>query len=61
MMKPVELRQKSNTELSALLAEKRTKAEELRWLLLQRKVKNVKALREIKKDIAQIITVLNEV
>lgn len=59
-MKSFELRQKSNIELSALLAEKKTKAEELRWLLLQHKVKNTKALREVKKDIARIITVLRE-
>lgn len=58
-MKIVELRQKSKEELQELLQEKRTRADELRPLLHQKKVKNVKELSGVKKDIARIMTLLN--
>ena len=57
-MKALELRQKTPEELRALLGEKRGHAEELHFLLRQKKVKNVRELREIKKDIARILTLL---
>lgn len=59
-MKPTELRVKSEEELRALLAELREKNRTLRFDLSQGKVKNTRALREIKKDIARILTILNE-
>ncbi len=57
-MKAFDLRQKSKTELQDLLQGKRTQAEELKFLLGQKKVKNVRELVEIKKDIARILTLL---
>lgn len=53
-----ELRQKSREELTALLAEKREYADALRLLIRRKKVKNVKELRGVKKDIARILTVV---
>ena len=55
-MKPHELRQKSKEELGILVREKRERADTLRFLLRQKKVKNVKELAQIKKDIARILT-----
>ena len=57
-MKITELRQKSETELKDLLLAKRAKLAELRFKLHQKKVKNVKVLSAIKKDIARILTLL---
>ncbi len=57
-MKVVELRQKTKIELQELLEEKRTKLAELRFLLHQKKVKNVKESAAVKKDIARILTIL---
>ena len=55
-MKPHELRQKSKEELGILVREKRERVDTLRFLLRQKKVKNVKELSSIKKDIARILT-----
>jgi len=57
-MKIKELRQKSKVELKELLEEKRTRLAELRFLLHQKKVKNVKESAAVKKDIARILTLL---
>ena len=59
-MKINELRQKSKDELNALLAEKRARIDELRFLLHQKKVKNVKETTSARKDIAMIMTLLNQ-
>ncbi len=59
-MKVTDLRQKSKEELSSLFDEKRSRADELYYLLRQKKTKNVKELANIKKDIARIITLLKE-
>lgn len=56
-MKIRELRQKSKEELAALLVEKRERADALRLLILRKKVKNVKELGSVKKDIARILTI----
>lgn len=53
-----ELRQKSPEELKALLTEKRERLGELRFLLAQKKVKNVKEVASIRKDAARILTLL---
>lgn len=58
-MKAVELRGKSAGELKALLNERRLRREELMLALAQKKAKNVKELRGVKKDIARILTILN--
>ena len=56
-MKAQELRQKSKEELKTLLADKRAQLHELEFMLGQNKVKNVKELGQIKKDIARILTI----
>lgn len=58
-MKMNELRQKSREELTGLLDMKRSRVEELSWLLATKKVKNVKESAGVKKDIARILTILN--
>jgi large subunit ribosomal protein L29 len=55
-MKTSELRQKSKEELQRFLQEKREKLRILRFDLASGKVKNVREIREIKKDIARILT-----
>ena len=57
-MKIIELRQKNKDELSELLKEKKARLEELRFLSAQKKVKNVKEISVIKKDIARILTLI---
>lgn len=57
-MKITELRQKPKEELTQALQEKRMRLDELRFLLHQKKVKNVKEAAGIKKDIARILTLL---
>lgn len=59
-MKPQDLRKKSKEELERMLLEYREKSRQLRFNLASGKVKNVKEARKIKKDIARILTVLNE-
>jgi large subunit ribosomal protein L29 len=59
-MKAIDLRQKPKEELEGILLEERKKAEELRFVAGRTKVKNVKALRQIKKDIARVETLLTE-
>ena len=59
-MKIIELRQRSKTELQKTLQEKREHLRQLRFDLVSGKVKNVKQIREIKKDIAKILTLINE-
>lgn len=59
-MRVAELRQKPKEELPGVLRERRARAEELRFLLGQKKVKNVRELAEVKKDIARILTLLKD-
>ena len=58
-MTSAELRKKSREELVALLTEKRRRHAELRFLLAQKKIKNVKEIAGVRKDIARIKTALN--
>lgn len=60
IMKIIELRQKNTDELQTLLEEKRIKLEELKFLASQRKIKNVKEVSLLRKDIARIATLLKE-
>lgn len=46
-------------ELRIVLAEKKEKLRDLRFNLAAGKVKNVRELREIKKDVARILTLLH--
>jgi len=59
-MKIGELRQKSKEELQRFLQEKREKLRILLFDLVSGKVKNVREIREIKKDIARILTLLKQ-
>lgn len=57
-MKLIELRQKSKAELKKLLPELRERLRALRFDLASGKVKNVREVRMIKKDIARVLTLL---
>ena len=57
-MKAAELKLKSIEELKNLIREKRERADELKFMLRQKKTKNVKELAAVKKDIARIQTVM---
>lgn len=56
-MKIAELRQKSKEELQSLLEERMARMDELRFLLRQKKIKNVREIAHVRKDIARILTV----
>ena len=57
-MKLAELRRKSKDELKKILQDNREKARQLRFDLSAGKVKNVREIRHIKKEIAQVLTLL---
>jgi len=57
-MKIVEIKRKSNKELQKTLKESREKLRQLRFDLAAGKVKNIREIRTIKKDIARILTCL---
>ena len=57
-MRFTELRQKTKTELQKLLQDNRERLRQLRFDLAAGKVKNVREIRLIKKDIARILTLL---
>ena len=59
-MKIRELRFKSEKELQETLLNFRDKLRELRFNLAGGKVKNIREIRQTKKDIARILTILNE-
>lgn len=59
-MKITEIRQKTKSELQKLLQDLQKKLRQLRFDLASGKIKNVKEIREIKKDIARILTIINE-
>lgn len=59
MAKLQELKQKAKEELNQLLQEKKERLCQLNFDLTSGKVKNVREIRMIKKDIARILTVLN--
>jgi len=59
-MKAKELRMKKETELLKSVADLREKRRSLKFDLAAGKVKNVREIRQIKKDIAKILTILKE-
>jgi large subunit ribosomal protein L29 len=59
-MKITELRQKSLSELQKLLIESRERLRELRFDLAAGKVKNIREIRKVKRNIARILTLLNQ-
>ncbi|PIT93731.1 50S ribosomal protein L29 [Candidatus Falkowbacteria bacterium CG10_big_fil_rev_8_21_14_0_10_43_11] len=54
-----ELKNKNISELQAILRIKRDKLRELRFKDAAKQLKNIRELRMIKKDIAQILTLIN--
>ncbi len=59
-MKITEFNQKHTEELKKILYENRERMRQLRFDLSAGKVKNVREIRKIKKDIARISTLLEE-
>jgi len=59
-MKIKELREKNKEELKKLLNEKREILRKLRFDVASKQIKNNRDLRENKKDIARILTLINE-
>ncbi|MBZ9573032.1 50S ribosomal protein L29 [Patescibacteria group bacterium] len=59
-MKTQELRQKSQVELQKILTENREKLRQLRFDLDSGKVKNVREIRKIKKEVARILTLIKK-
>lgn len=59
-MKASELRKKSVEELRNLQKSLRDKLRELRFGIAAGKVKNVRELRQTKRDIARILTIIKE-
>jgi len=55
-MKISEIRQKTKKELESMLLERREHLRNLRFDLASGKVKNVREIREVKKEIARILT-----
>jgi large subunit ribosomal protein L29 len=58
-MRASELRKKSKEELEKILKEKREHLQKLKFDLSLGKLKNVKEIGQVKKDIARILTILN--
>ena len=59
-MKAEELRKKDKKELEASIQDLRKKLSDIRFKLSSNKLKNVKEVSNIKKDIAKMMTVINE-
>jgi large subunit ribosomal protein L29 len=59
-MKVKELRQKTEKELRDLLNEDRRKLGQLKFDLASKKLKNIREIRELRRDIARILTILKE-
>ena len=59
-MKIDDIRKKPKEKLEDLLAQKREELRNLRFRNSAGKVKNVKSISETKKDIARILTLLNQ-
>ncbi|MBM3250766.1 MAG: 50S ribosomal protein L29 [Candidatus Nealsonbacteria bacterium] len=58
-MKIGEIRQKPQKELQEILRDKQEKLRQLRFDFASGKVKNVREIQQIKKDIARILTIIN--
>lgn len=55
----IKLKTKSKDELEKLLSDSSKKLQDLKFNLAAGKVKNVRSVRVLKKDIARILTLLN--
>ncbi|MFH0906720.1 MAG: 50S ribosomal protein L29 [bacterium] len=56
-MKAKELHQKTEKELKDLLAENKSKLGQLRFELGSKKLKNIRQIRQLRRDIARILTI----
>ncbi len=59
-MKVKDIRRKKEPELAKDIKDLREKLRELRFNLASGKVKNIREIREVKRDIARILTIINE-
>ena len=59
-MKTKELRQKSKKELEESLTESRHKLGRLKFDLASKKLKNIRQLKELRREIARILTILHK-
>lgn len=59
-MKTKELNQKTKKELNDLLIESRRKLGQLRFDLASKKLKNIREVRGLRRDVARIITILKQ-
>ena len=59
-MKTSELRQKTNNDLKQMLQDKQRALAILNFDLASGKVKNIKQMREARRDIARLMTLLRE-
>jgi large subunit ribosomal protein L29 len=59
-MNLTELRQKSKAELEKILQDSQEKLRQLRFDLAAGKIKNVREIRKIKKEIARMLTLLKQ-
>lgn len=59
-MKIKDLRDKNMEELGKVLREKRENIRKMRFDIATKQVKNVRQLRQDKKDVAKILTLINE-
>jgi large subunit ribosomal protein L29 len=59
-MKIKEIREKSVEELKKFLSEKREAVRKLRFDIAAKQVKNIREIRQNKKDIAKTLTILKE-
>jgi large subunit ribosomal protein L29 len=59
-MKIKELREKSDVELNKMLTELQSKLQDLRFSVAGRRLKRVREMRDIKKGIARIMTLMKE-
>lgn len=60
MMNVNELRQKSRQELERAAAEHRARIRDTRFTVASRQVRSVRSLRDAKRDLARILTILAE-
>ncbi|TSD01250.1 MAG: 50S ribosomal protein L29 [Parcubacteria group bacterium Athens0714_25] len=58
-MKINDIKEKNSKELEKLLAEKRSEVQKLRFDIFSKQAKNHKKYSNCRRDIAQILTVLN--
>ena len=59
-MKTKDLHQKTEKELNELLIDNRYKLGKLKFDLSSKKIKNVREIRDLRRDVAKILTILNE-